>query len=76
MDKVLAAIGSLGGAPEDVVRTRVYLRRADDWEVVSRVHARVFSGTRPANTLLGGVHLIGPYLVEVEAEAELSGNGD
>lgn len=76
MDKVLAAIGSLGGAPEDVVRTRVYLRRADDWEGVSRVHARVFGGTRPANTLLGGVDLIGPYLVEVEAEAELPGNGD
>jgi enamine deaminase RidA (YjgF/YER057c/UK114 family) len=76
MDKVLAAIGSLGAAPEDVVRTRVYLRRADDWEAVSRVHARVFGDTRPANTLLGGIDLIGSYLVEVEAEAELPSDGD
>jgi aryl-alcohol dehydrogenase-like predicted oxidoreductase/enamine deaminase RidA (YjgF/YER057c/UK114 family) len=76
LDKVLAAIGSLGGAPEDVVRTRLYLRRAADWEGVSRAHARAFGTVRPANTLIGGVDLIGPYLVEAEAEAELDGDGD
>lgn len=71
LDKVLAAIGSLGGTAEDVVRTRIYLRDADDWEAVSCVHARYFGGTLPANTLIGGVQLIGPYAVEIEAEAEV-----
>ncbi len=75
-DKVLAAIGSLGGSPEDIVRTRIYLRRSSDWEGVSRAHARAFGAVRPANTLLGGIDLIGPYLVEVEAEAEIAGDGD
>ncbi|WP_112322798.1 aldo/keto reductase [Oceanibium sediminis] len=72
-DKILAAILSLGGTPEDVIRTRIYLRRTEDWEAVSGVHARYFGATRPANTLVGGVDLIGPYDVEIEVEAEISG---
>ncbi len=69
LDKVLAAIGSLGGAAPDVVRTRIYLRRPDDWERVSAVHARYFADIMPANTLVGGIDLVGPYDVEIEAEA-------
>lgn len=76
LDKVLAAILSLGGAAEDVVRTRIYLRDVADWEAVSAVHARVFGTIRPANTLIGGIGLIGPYLVEIEADAELDVPGD
>ncbi len=71
LDKVLAAIESLGGSAADVVRTRIYLRRAADWEAVSAVHARLFADIRPANTLFGGVDLIGPYDVEIEADAFL-----
>jgi aryl-alcohol dehydrogenase-like predicted oxidoreductase/enamine deaminase RidA (YjgF/YER057c/UK114 family) len=69
MDKVRAAILSLGGTDADVVRTRIYLRHAADWEAVSAAHARAFGDARPANTLVGGVDLVGDYLVEVEAEA-------
>ncbi len=72
LDKIAAAIGALGGSLDDVVRTRIYLRNHDDWEAVSRVHHCYFADTRPANTLVTA-GLIGPYLVEIEAEAELSG---
>ncbi|NEX46674.1 aldo/keto reductase [Pseudotabrizicola algicola] len=71
-DKVKAAIVSLGGREEDVVRTRIYLRHVRDWEAVSAAHARAFGAARPANTLIGGVDLVGEYLVEVEAEAEVA----
>lgn len=71
LDKVLAAIAALGGRPEDVVRTTVYLADVDDWEPVSRAHGRVFGAIRPANTLLQVGRLIGDYKVEIEAEAEL-----
>lgn len=74
LDKILAALDALGARAEDVVRTRIYLRDAQDWEGVSAVHARYFGRTRPANTLVGGVALIGPYAVEIEAEAELEPN--
>jgi hypothetical protein len=38
------------------------------------VHARYFGEIRPANTLIGGLDLIGPYDVEIEAEAILTSN--
>lgn len=69
LDKIAASIAALGGSFADVVRTRVYLRNVDDWEAVSRVHGRYFGDIRPANTLLEAARLVGPYLVEIEAEA-------
>ncbi|MCX7326280.1 MAG: aldo/keto reductase [Hyphomicrobiales bacterium] len=69
LDKIAASITSLGGKLEDVVRTRVYLANADDWEPVSRAHGRCFGDIRPANTLLEVGRLVGDYLVEIEAEA-------
>ncbi len=73
LDKIAAALSSLGGRLEDVVRTRVYLQDVSDWEAVSREHGRVFGGIRPANTLLQVGALVGDgYLVEIEAEAEVA----
>ena len=69
LDKIAASIAALGGTLEDVVRTRVYLRDADQWEPVSRIHGRYFGAIRPANTLLEISRLVGDYEVEIEAEA-------
>jgi aryl-alcohol dehydrogenase-like predicted oxidoreductase/enamine deaminase RidA (YjgF/YER057c/UK114 family) len=69
MDKISASIQSLGGSLDDVVRTRIFLTDWRQWEVVSRVHGRYFSGVLPANTLVEVSSLVGPYAIEVEAEA-------
>ena len=69
LDKIRASIEALGGKIEDVVRTRIYLRDAAQWQGVAEVHGRYFGAIRPANTLLGGAVLIGNYEVEIEAEA-------
>lgn len=69
LDKIGAAIEALGGTMDDVVQTRIWLRDAQDWEGVGRVHGRVFATARPANTLVEVARLVGPYLVEIEAEA-------
>jgi aryl-alcohol dehydrogenase-like predicted oxidoreductase/enamine deaminase RidA (YjgF/YER057c/UK114 family) len=71
LDKIAAAIEALGGGPDDVVQTRIWLRDASDWEVVGRVHGRVFAAARPTNTLVEVGRLVGDYLVEIEAEALL-----
>lgn len=71
LDKIAASLQALGADIDDVVRTRVYLRDAEAWEGPTRVHGRVFGHVRPANTLIGGIQLIGGYDVEIEAEAEL-----
>jgi len=52
-----------------VIRTRIYLRDAAQWEAASRVHGRYFSRVRPANTLIEISRLVGDYEVEIEAEA-------
>lgn len=68
LDKIKASLSSLGARLEDVVRTRVYLRDAAQWEPVSRIHGRYFGEIRPANTLVEA-KLIGDYEVEIDAEA-------
>jgi len=72
LDKITASIAALGGSLDDVVRTRIYLANADDWEAVGRAHGRHFAQARPANTLLEVSRLVGDYLVEIDAEAELA----
>ena len=71
LDKIAASITALGGRLEDVVRTRIYLKDASQWEPVSRAHGRVFGEILPTNTLVEVGDLIGDYEVEIEAEAEV-----
>lgn len=75
LDKIERAIEALGGRLRDVVRTRVYVRRLEDWEAVARVHGERFKAIRPANTLVQAGLVGDPYLVEIEAEAVI-GAGD
>ncbi|ASJ70704.1 aldo/keto reductase [Granulosicoccus antarcticus] len=73
LDKISASLASLGATLNDVIRTRIYLTDADDWETVSRVHGRYFDECLPANTLIEVSRLVGEYRVEIEAEALISG---
>jgi aryl-alcohol dehydrogenase-like predicted oxidoreductase/enamine deaminase RidA (YjgF/YER057c/UK114 family) len=72
LDKVAAGIAALGGTLADVVRTRIYLKDANQWEAAARVHGRYFRDVRPANTLIEASNLVGDYEVEIEAEADLA----
>ena len=69
IDKIEAAIESLGGTLNDVVRTRIFVNNLKDWEVVARAHGERFSGINPANTLVEAKLVGKGYLVEIEAEA-------
>ncbi|MGH3032923.1 MAG: RidA family protein [Gaiellaceae bacterium] len=54
----------------DVVRTRVYLTRVEDFEEVGRAHGEAFSEIRPANTTVVVKALVDPrWRVEIEVEA-------
>ncbi len=71
IDKVEGALNSLGAGLSDVVRTRLYIGEATDWEAVARAHGHRFRKVLPANTLIR-TGLVGEgYLVEIEAEAEV-----
>ncbi|MEP7185770.1 MAG: aldo/keto reductase [Rhodanobacter sp.] len=69
IDKIEGAIQSLGGSLQDVVRTRVFVKKIADWEEIARVHGERFRGIQPANTMVGAELIGDEYLVEMEAEA-------
>jgi enamine deaminase RidA (YjgF/YER057c/UK114 family) len=76
IEKIGQALAEAGASLADVVRTRVYVTNADDWETVGRAHARFFGDVRPANTLVEVSRLVGDgYLVEMEADALIAGEG-
>ncbi|HEX4866663.1 MAG TPA: RidA family protein [Acidimicrobiales bacterium] len=65
-----AALEQAGASFEDVVRTRVYLVDAGDFDAVGRAHGEVFRDVRPANTTVIVAGLLDPaWKVEIEAEA-------
>jgi enamine deaminase RidA (YjgF/YER057c/UK114 family) len=70
LEIVLDALAEAGARPEDVVRTRMYLTRAEDIEEVGRAHGEVFGESRPATTGIVVAALFDRrWLVEIEAEA-------
>ena len=72
LESVGGALAEAGAGFEDVVRTRIYLTHAEDYEEVARAHGEVFSAIRPASTavIVKGL-LDARWRVEIEAEAVL-----
>jgi aryl-alcohol dehydrogenase-like predicted oxidoreductase/enamine deaminase RidA (YjgF/YER057c/UK114 family) len=69
IDKIEAAINSLGGSLKDVIRTRIFIKNLSDWELVAKAHGERFKDIMPANTLVQARLIGDDYLVEIEAEA-------
>jgi enamine deaminase RidA (YjgF/YER057c/UK114 family) len=68
------ALGEAGASFEDVVRTRILLADASQWEAAGRAHGEVFADIRPANTTIGVSGFVDPeILVEIEATAIVDG---
>ena len=72
LDKIDRALYEAGASVEDVVRTRIYVARLDDWRDVARAHGEVFGSIRPANTLIQVAGLVDGRLVEIEADAVIA----
>jgi enamine deaminase RidA (YjgF/YER057c/UK114 family) len=76
LEIIAAALAEAGASLADVVRTRVYLVRAEDFEEAGRAHGEAFADIRPANTTLTVKELVDPrWLVELEADAVIAGPG-
>jgi enamine deaminase RidA (YjgF/YER057c/UK114 family) len=65
-------IEQAGGKPEDVIRTRIFLKDMKGWREAAKAHGEYFSKIRPACTL---VEVSGfansEWLIEIEADAVL-----
>jgi enamine deaminase RidA (YjgF/YER057c/UK114 family) len=72
LEIALKALGEAGGSAQDVIRTRTYLVDASDAGAVGEAHHEVFSGIRPASTMVVVAGLLDPrWKVEIEMEAVL-----
>jgi enamine deaminase RidA (YjgF/YER057c/UK114 family) len=70
LEIILAALAEAGARPEHVVRTRMYLVDAADWEAVGRAHGAAFAEVRPTATMVVVAGLLDPrWRIEMEAEA-------
>ena len=72
LEIVADALAEVGAAPEHVVRTRVYLTDAADWQAVGRAHGELFGAVRPASAMIVIAGLLDPrWRVEIEVDALL-----
>jgi enamine deaminase RidA (YjgF/YER057c/UK114 family) len=73
LEIVVAALAEVGAGPEHVVRTRVFLVRAEDADDAARAHGEVFREVQPASTMVVAGGLLDPrWLVELEVDAVVS----
>jgi enamine deaminase RidA (YjgF/YER057c/UK114 family)/GNAT superfamily N-acetyltransferase len=69
---VQGALFKAGSDIKDVVHTRIYLKRLEDWEAVAKAHHEVFEKIKPATTIVQVLGFINPeILVEIEATAKV-----
>lgn len=68
-DIIAAALEQAGARLDDVVRSRMYLVRADDIDAVARAHLEALGAARPASTAVVTSLLDPRWLVEIEVEA-------
>src|SRR5918997_5590198 len=67
---IRGALEEAGASLDDVVRTRVLLKRIEDWEAVAKVRGEYFKAIRPVDTMMQVTTFINPeWLVEIEADA-------
>jgi enamine deaminase RidA (YjgF/YER057c/UK114 family) len=76
-DIIKTALEKAGAGLKDVVRTRIMLKRIQDWEVAASVHGIYFKDIRPASTIVQVTGFIEPgWLVEIEVDAIIAGETD
>jgi enamine deaminase RidA (YjgF/YER057c/UK114 family) len=74
---MLAAIAELGGAAEDVIRTRMYITDPADADAIGLAHKELFGDASPASTMVVVAALLDPaWKVETEAVAIVGGSSE
>ncbi|MDH4224833.1 MAG: RidA family protein [Deltaproteobacteria bacterium] len=72
LDIIGKALEELGAGFEHVVRTRMYVTQADQWQEFGRAHGEYFAENPPATALVEVKALIDPaIMIEIEVDAIL-----
>lgn len=73
LEIIVGALGDAGASIDDVVRTRMFVRRPEQWEAVGRAHGEVFGRIKPATTMVFTDFIHPEMMVEIEADAVIAG---
>lgn len=73
LEIIVAALKDAGASPDDVVRTRMFVRDPEDWEKVGRAHGEIFGRVKPVTTMVFTGFIDPDMLCEIEADAVVSG---
>ncbi|MBU1230929.1 MAG: RidA family protein [Proteobacteria bacterium] len=66
------ALAQAGAGMKDVVRTRIFVTDAAQFDAIAKAHGEVFGEIRPATTIVEVVKLVdAAFMVEIEAVAVL-----
>jgi len=70
LEIIAAALKDVGADMKDVVRTRMFVTDASQWQEFGRAHGEVFAAHPPATSLVEVKALIDPeMLIEIEVDA-------
>ena len=73
LETIKIAIEEAGATLNDVVRTRMLLKRIGDWEQIAKVRGEYFKDIRPVDTVMEVSRFINPeWLIEIEVDAIVS----
>ncbi|KAI0331788.1 YjgF-like protein [Cubamyces sp. BRFM 1775] len=68
--EIIRAVEELGGAPQDVVRVRMYVTESSDADSVGKALKEALGEVGPAATMIVGARFVSQdMLVEIEADA-------
>lgn len=69
--KIEEILSAAGARLDQVVQTRMYIARREDWEQVGKAHGEVFGEILPASAMLVTALVDPRMLVEIEAVAHV-----
>lgn len=69
--KIEEILSAAGARLDQVVQTRMYIARREDWEQVGKAHGEVFGEILPASAMLVTALVDARMLVEIEAVAHV-----
>lgn len=73
LEIIAAALKDAGATPDDVVRTRMFVRNPADWAEVGRAHGEMFKHVKPVTTMVFTDFIDPEMLCEIEADAIIAG---
>lgn len=70
LERIGTALEEVGGTPEDVILTRIFVTDYGHWEAIGEAHRAFFGDVKPATTMVQVDSLPEPeVLLEIEVEA-------